>query len=679
MNRELNFQAFKKAVETQLSQMIKSQLFVIDVEKDTLWDTYLNAFPEGTNPIYKTRREYECNCCKQFIRNVANIVTIDEHNQLISVWDVQVDDGFQIIADALSKQVKQHAIRNIFLSKELQYGQDRNYQLVDGQTVAWNHFHFKVPKDSYKSDASALLGSSRADYDVFLRSLSEITLDSVDTVLELISQNSLYRGAEYSDALNKFRNAKIKFDKLKTDQERNIFCWNNIYGKNGKTNIAAIRIRNTAIGTMLVDLSKDVDLEQAVKAFERIMAPANYKRPTALVTKSMVENARKELEKMGLIPALERRYAEVHDITINNVLYADRNVKQTLSVDVFDDLVKASSNNQKSFDKVEEVNIEQFIKSILPKAESVELFLENRHSNNLVSLIAPVNKDAPNLFKWHNQFSWSYVGEVTDSIKERVKKAGGNVEGVFRASLSWFNFDDLDLEMVEPDGNTIYFGNRDRDSACGGQLDVDMNAGGGRTREAVENIIYKSKTKMKEGIYEVVVHNFCKRETVDVGFEVELAMEDQVLLLTYPNAVKDRERVQVAEVRYSKKDGFQLVKSIDNKSISKEVWGLQTQNFHKVSVACLSPNCWDEQTVGNKHYFFMLEGCRNEDKARGFYNEFLNDDVSKHRKVLEIIGSKMKTDTADHQLSGVGFSSTQRNHVLCRVKGTFNRVIKITF
>ena len=248
-----------------------------------------------------------------------------------------------------------------------------------------------------------------------------------------------------------------------------------------------------------------------------------------------------------------------------------------------------------------------------------------------------------------------------------------------RASLSWFNYDDLDLEMVEPDGNTIYFGNRGHDSACGGQLDVDMNAGSGRTREPVENIVYKSKNRMKEGIYKVVVHNFSKRETVDVGFEVELAMDDQVLLLTYPNAVKDRERVHVAEIRYSKKDGFKLVKSIDNKSISKEVWGLQTQNFHKVSVACLSPNCWDEQTVGNKHYFFMLEGCRNEDKARGFYNEFLNDDVSKHRKVLEIIGSKMKTDTADHQLSGVGFSSTQRNHVLCRVKGTFNRVIKITF
>jgi hypothetical protein len=31
------------------------------------------------------------------------------------------------------------------------------------------------------------------------------------------------------------------------------------------------------------------------------------------------------------------------------------------------------------------------------------------------------------------------------------------------------------------------------------------------------------------------------------------------------------------------------------------------------------------------------------------------------------------------QLSGLGFSSTQRNSVLCRVSGSFSRVIKIVF
>ncbi len=93
----------------------------------------------------------------------------------------------------------------------------------------------------------------------------------------------------------------------------------------------------------------------------------------------------------------------------------------------------------------------------------------------------------------------------------------------------------------------------------------------------------------------------------------------------------------------------------------------------------LSPNYWDGQGIGNRHWFFMIEGCRNSGTARGFYNEFLRPDLSPHRKVLEIVGAKMRAETENEQLSGLGFSSTQRNHVYCRVAGAFTRTIKVVF
>jgi hypothetical protein len=43
-----------------------------------------------------------------------------------------------------------------------------------------------------------------------------------------------------------------------------------------------------------------------------------------------------------------------------------------------------------------------------------------------------------------------------------------------------------------------------------------------------------------------------------------------------------------------------------------------------------------------------------------------------------VLGSKLKVEPADKQLSGVGFSSTQRNSVVCRVKGKTERLIKVT-
>lgn len=75
----------------------------------------------------------------------------------------------------------------------------------------------------------------------------------------------------------------------------------------------------------------------------------------------------------------------------------------------------------------------------------------------------------------------------------------------------------------------------------------------------------------------------------------------------------------------------------------------------------------------------MLDGCINDGSARGFYNEFLKSELDQHRKVFEMVGAKMRTDESQHQLSGLGFSSTQRNSVVCRVKGSFSRIINITF
>ena len=134
----------------------------------------------------------------------------------------------------------------------------------------------------------------------------------------------------------------------------------------------------------------------------------------------------------------------------------------------------------------------------------------------------------------------------------------------------------------------------------------------------------------------------------------------------------------VATIRYSHKAGFVIAESLPSSQTSREVWGLKTQTFQPVNVLMLSPNHWDDRAVGNKHYFFMIDGCRNDGTARGFFNEFLKADLDKHRKVLEMVGSKMKIEGAE-QLSGLGFSSTMRNSIVCRVKGSFTRTIKITF
>jgi hypothetical protein len=660
--------------------MVKAgTLLRVNVEGDKLWETYLASFPTGTDPIFREKTDHNCSCCRHFIRSIGGLVCIED-NKLVSVWDIKVEGDYQVVADALSKLVKSSYIDNIFLSTEAVVGVDRNFQRSKvnehEDVITWEHFYLRLPEAVVvsKNDIGTKMSEARSTYDVLLRSLQEISLDSIDTVLELIDQNSLYRGEEHKQTVSKFRELKVKFEKLPLDREKNRFCWSLV----SSTHLAVSRIRNTVIGTLLVDLSEGKEMDDAVKAFETKVAPANYKRPTALVTKAMIQNAREKVEELGLTSALERRFATLEDISIRDVIFADRETRKKLNADVFDEITPKATP-QKNLDKVEEVSIDDFISDVLPKATSLEVMVENVHLNRLVSLIAPYDLTAKRLFKWGNNFSWSYQGDFADSIKERVKKAGGKVDGDLRCSLSWFNFDDLDLHMKEPGGFEIYFASKRSDK--GGALDVDMNAGCGSTRSAVENICYVDRRLMKPGLYTLAVHNYCKRESVDVGFEVEIEFDGIIYNFSHPNAVKDRDLVFVAEIHYSHEEGFKIGKSLPSSQVAKEAWGIKTQSFTPVETIMLSPNFWGEkgEGVGNKHYFFMLKNCKNEGTTRGFYNEFLGPELNQHRKVLEIVGSKMRTKESDTQLSGIGFSSTQRGHLLCKVKGSFTRTVKIVF
>src|SRR5882672_3044308 len=677
----LDFSKFKHAIDRQFDKMAKRDLFRTDVNKDQLWDKYLSSFPAGTNNIYRERSEYDCSCCRQFVKAVGNTVTIID-GKVVSIWDIEVDEpAYQAVADSMSQFVKAHKVTDVFLHPEKSAGTDKNFEDDNGKVITWNHFHVDIPwgrnqgKNYYrvKKEIPTELGLKRADHDVFLRGLTELTQDSVDTVLDIIRQNSLYRGNEYRGNVKAFGTLKGAFDKLKTDQERDLFVWENFDKHPG----SVTHIRNTAIGTLLIDLSAGEDLEGAVRKFETsIMAPSSYQRPTALVSQKMVDSAKKTVEELGLTSALERRYAKLADVSVNDIIFANREARGVMVGGAFDGIANKATT-PKNLDKVETVSIEKFIKDIVPQVDSIEVFVDNRYINNLVSLVAPAYKNAKSLFKWNNDFSWSYNGDFTDSIKERVKKAGGNVTGDLACRLAWSNYDDLDFHMKEAGGFEIAYYNK-VSPFTGGQLDVDMNAGGGRTREPVENIFYSDIQWMREGNYELFVHQFMKRENTDVGFEAEIDYFGGVKRYAYGKPLSQGEKVVVAKFKYTHVGGIEITESLPESNASKTVWGIRTQDFHKVNVFMLSPNHWEGEAVGNKHYFFMLENCINDGQARGFFNEFLKPDLDKHRKVLEIVGSKMKTGEAADQLSGLGFSDTKRAEVIVRVKGSFTRLLKVT-
>jgi hypothetical protein len=655
------FDHFSKAVKKQFETMCDGQLFVTDTDRDGIWDVYLKSFPDGTNPMFRKRTEHDCSCCRAFIRTMGNVVAI-QNGTLTSIWDVSgIPAHYQAVADSMSEYVKSRPIRDVFLTKQPKHGTEQNHEHNDAGLLTWKHFSLLIPQKYQASrDIDEKLGDFRTNFQVLKRGFTELTPEAVETVAGLIADNSIYRGQEHAAAVTEFQRLQQRF-LASPEVGRDVLCWSLV-------NSFVTRFRNTVIGTLVQDLSSGVDIERAVKSYEIKVAPANYKRSTSLITKSMVDAAMKTIRELGVEHALERRHAKFFDVSVNSVLFVDRAVRGMMKDGGIESLLMEETRGD-TFDskKTTEIGVDEFMKKVLPQTKSLDLWLDNSMLSNFVSMTAPVHENSGELFKWANDFAWSYDGNVTDSIREKVKRAGGRVEGnALRVSLAWSNHDDLDLHVKEPSGFNIFFGAKINRTGTGA-LDVDMNAGFGKTRTPVENTRF---SKVSDGNYEVSVHNYARRESRDVGFTVEIEVDNQIHTLSHPSALPDQRKIKVATVKF--KGGRATVvpaEGITMGSQPQEKWGVKTLELVKVNSVVLSPNHWDDQAIGNKHWFFILEGCQNPLPVRGIYNEFLHSKFDKHRKVFEILGEKTKCQPTPEQMSGVGFSSTISAKVPVRAMG----------
>lgn len=581
--KEISFDLLARPVEAKFNQLVNDKdmtLLRAHIESDKLWEAYLDSFPEEVNGIFRERRAYDCNCCKNFIRRVGTLIAVDKDYNRHTIWDVEVPGYFADVAKALHEIVVNARISGKFRTSEAIAGSLKtpdNYN----PNIIWDHFYGKLPKHVVmkKNDVASFIGRTASLTSTAKRAIEEISDHAVETVLELIAGDVLYRGEQHASAVEALKNAKDKAKSL-TDNQKEAYYWT-LDGSQVAT------VRNSSIGTLLVAISNGEDLEKAVRLYETMVAPTNYKRTKAVVTPNMIKEAKAKLDELGYLDSLERRPLRPEEVPTEHVLFKHQ-LKARL--DIFDDLTAEAKKSSK-LDQVNEISINDFIERVLPKAKELEIYVDGTSQPHFASLMTSVHPSANNMLAWDNSVSWSYTGDVADSIKERVKEVGGSVTGDVRISLSWSNSDDLDLRMKLPTNKLIYFGNK-RSENGNIELDVDMNVCVSRDSKSfddkhpVENIVIKDLFKAKPGKYIIAVDQYNKRNSSNSGFTVQTEVNGTIRNFVCSDNSKasryDHKPSIEMTISESREVSFEVVRDVVESASARSgsKWGLDFNKFH---------------------------------------------------------------------------------------------------
>jgi len=693
---------FKKMQET-------GKLFQSSFNGKDCWNMYLWGFE---NPgIFRDpeSNEYKCNCCNSFVKRYGNIVAIDSNYDIMTIWDIDLpqDNEYYKSVKIVRDSLKTSKIANVFVESfdflhsstyektnsrmtEFQLGIANNYKTYTkeeaekfgvveaGKVYQFHHFHLSLSKqfvDFSDNSVEAVQAGHRDAKNVLLRALTEIRLETLENVKEMIQTDALLDGKTHQYKIDAIIPLKQSFQNI-TDAQRENWAWVNSY------NLPFAKFGNELIGQLCYDI-QEKGLEVAVLAWNKRVDPANYMKAVAPISKGQREKANKLVAELGIIESFSRRFARIADINIDEIRFTNANSKSK-AAGLFDIIAPKSQEQVKiDKDKLQKISIEELLELLNTHPKSIQVMLENRLEGNLVALTTAAVANSPLLFKWDNPFSWTFKGNLAGKsmIKAAVKDAGGRVDGVLRFSMIWNestrDTSDLDAWCEQSNGEKIGFSTefrKDRGqkfSSWGGQLDLDnINPG---KNIGIENIYFKDMNKLQDGTYYFRVNQYSARNSQ--GFKAEIEFDGEQFLYEYPQPVQQGANISVATVTV-KNGKFSIQHHLPETNLTaKSLWNIETNQFHNCTLVCSSPNHWGNNNVGNKHYLFMLQDCKTNEAIKGFHAENLREDLHEIRKQIDVLGNLLTIEPSEEQLCGLGFNATVRDNVVVKVD---NRLFLIT-
>lgn len=279
----------------------KTPLFTTDANAaNEVFAAYLDAFEPSV------KQHHNCSACRRFVEAYGTLVIIDPvtGRTTSAVFDEEdCDDLYREPVRAILKHVKRAEVTGVFLSSSSIWGHPVTQQ--------WCHLSVQAPTTygHVLLTAGQAMAAKREDHNTVARALADYSQANLDTALQLLRTDSLYRSEKVLGPVEWLRDLQFARAAAHGNLRDNIL-WRAI----ATAPEGFCHPKSSMTGTLLDDIASSMDYETVSRRFAAKMAPLQYQRPQAAPSAGNIARAESIFATLGLERSLHRRFARLEDI-----------------------------------------------------------------------------------------------------------------------------------------------------------------------------------------------------------------------------------------------------------------------------------------------------------------------------------------------------------------------------
>jgi hypothetical protein len=369
-----------------------SPLFLTDA--GDLAEVYLAALPKHA------RQHHNCSACRRFLRRFGSLAFVSDDGSLVpAMWEAgaSLPDLYRPAVLALAEAVRGAEVTSVFRCKDKVWGLPQ-----DGE---WRHFAVNATARVHRPGAltaGQAMAASKENFKTVLNAMAEYGPAVLDEALRVLESGHLDRADKFVGPVRWLRKLHDWPKGRGKKRVRDNLLWQAI----ATAPEGYCHVKSSVVAPLLDDILAGVPFADLQRKHAAKVAPLQYQRPQAPPAAGNIAAAEKLFEKLGLAPALERRFARLDEV---EAVWTPDAVVRRETVrpgSVFGHVKpKGAAPAAPTVDLPTSVSTwEKFSRTVLPGAERVEMLVPAHGS--FIALTTAVNAGAPPILKWDNPVAW---------------------------------------------------------------------------------------------------------------------------------------------------------------------------------------------------------------------------------------------------------------------------------